>query len=210
MHFVVGKITKESYEIKASLVFNGIRYIFHVSQLIDLTGLAYEIDKTGVAKIQDNVFEAFHEKVHNYVSKPERVVRTHTVWDPNRNFTSASGVREPYYGPKGRFNGRHADPWSSRRTQSKKARFSWLPEAADQDNEFNDYDDIPLYDSINGRRLELQTLIRQVEAICDRNLESELLILLGAKKVLGFDVIKDLVVGEVEDYLHELAEAITE
>jgi hypothetical protein len=75
LHFVIGRITKTGYHIKASIVLNRIRYIIDPSLVLDLSEIE-EVKLVGdkVAEITDAEPAEFHEKVHTYVSKPKPTV----------------------------------------------------------------------------------------------------------------------------------------
>lgn len=208
LHFVIGRITKESYDIKASVVFNRLRYVFHVDQLIDLEGVTFEREATGVAKITDSVFEAFHENVHKFVSKPAPKVYKSTVWPLDRN-PLAPGFQQQgagfYRGP-GKKNYQTGGVWESRKTRkrNKNHAYSWTPGQAKEE----DTDDFPMYDAEKARKIELRSLIAQIESIVDRGLEEEMLVLLGVKRSLPLHIVREYVVGDVDDILHEFADCL--
>jgi hypothetical protein len=208
LHFVIGKITKDSYDIKASVVFNRLRYVFNVHDLVDLEGVTYEPESTGVARVTDNVFEAFHENVHKFVTKPVPKVYKGTVWPLNRDpFASPfQGSGAGFYRGPGRRNYQTADVWQGRKAKKKgnNHAYSWTPGQARDES----IDDFPMYDAEKARKIELRSLIAQIESIIERGLEEEMLVLLGVKQSIPLHTVREYTVSDVDEILHEFADAL--
>ena len=75
LHFVIGRITKTSYDIKASIVVNKVRYIIDPVHVIGLEALDSTINNSYVRTVQDDQLLPVHENVHAYVSRQQYTAR---------------------------------------------------------------------------------------------------------------------------------------
>jgi arylsulfatase A-like enzyme len=66
----------------------------------------------------------------------------------------------------------------------------------------------PMYDAEKARKIELRSLIAQIESIIERGLEEEMLVLLGVKQSIPLHTVREYTVSDVDEILHEFADAL--
>ena len=192
MHFVIGSITKDTYDIKASIVLNKIRYIISVQHVIDLTGLE-TLEKDLVTRVTDNQAEAFHENVHKYVSRPAPI------------------VPKPVVLPGDGHNTRGPIDWRRPNKSQKRSQptWNWLPKyrARDEDYGFDQFF-VEQDDLERSRKADLERLVMLVTEMQEKGLENELFATMGLFGVIGMGDANKLVGGSLNNYLAEITEAI--
>jgi hypothetical protein len=151
LHFVIGRITTSSFEIKASIVMNRMRFLVPPDWVLEIGEIPYKVQDSMVGVFTDSVAVPYAEKVETYVKRANEAV-------PKRTPLPGS------YGPR----------WTRNNTNH---AYSWTPKGkspnalGDFSDLLGDVNEIGLYSNktvqINARSKPLSMVVKQLNLLLD-------------------------------------------
>jgi hypothetical protein len=111
LHFVIGHITADSYDIKASIVINRARFLVPPDRVLETGDIPYVTNDALVARFTDSEVVPYAPQVESYVKKAQEVRKVAAV----KPYNYTTSTKE--FGSFGR----------RRRRSLKNAPYSWTP-----------------------------------------------------------------------------------
>lgn len=125
LHFVIGHITADSYDIKASIVINRARFLVAPNYVLETGDIPYVVNDALVARFTDSEVVPYADQVETYVKKAQDVRKAAAV----KPYSYTASSKE--FGSFGRRRRRHS---------SKNAPYSWTPGVSS--NNLDDFSDL--------------------------------------------------------------------
>lgn len=125
LHFVIGHITADSYDIKASIVINRARFLVAPNYVLETGEIPYVVNDALVARFTDSEVVPYAAQVETYVKKAQDVRKAAAVKPCNYTANSKD---------LGSFSPRR------RRHSSRNAPYSWTPGVSP--NNLDDFSDL--------------------------------------------------------------------
>ena len=125
LHFVIGHITADSYDIKASIVINRARFLVAPNYVLETGDIPYVVNDALVARFTDSEVVPYADQVETYVKKAQDVRKAAAV----KPYSYTASSKE--FGSFGRQRRRHS---------SRNAPYSWTPGVSS--NNLDDFSDL--------------------------------------------------------------------